>query len=245
MSFLKVENLSVSVDEKPIVKNLDLEIKSGSIHALMGPNGSGKSTLAKTLMGHYDCQVEGKIIFQNKDISDLSPEKRSKLGFFMSFQNPLEIPGLQVLTFLKELHSIHNGTISVLEFKVLVKEYLKILNLDEAFLFRNLNDGFSGGEKKRLEMLQLMVVQPKLAIIDEIDSGLDVDALKKVADAIKFCRLKNPKMAVILITHYNRILDHIQPDYVHVLTNGSIKDSSNFLLAKVIEKTGYSNYGQL
>lgn len=243
MAILEIQNLSVSID-KQIIKNLSLKVESGSVHAVMGPNGSGKSTLAYTLLGHPSCQVtDGSIIFEGMDITDVSVDKRSKLGLFLSFQNPYEIPGLQVFTYLKEIYSLHHQEgLSVEDFKNIINPMVKVLGLEDAFLWRNLNENFSGGEKKRMEMLQLMVVQPKLAIIDEIDSGLDVDALKAVAKALAYCQEKNKDMAIVLITHYQRILDYVLPDYVHILAAGNLVKSGSAELAKEIEKSGYANY---
>src|SRR3990167_3006233 len=207
MTLLDIQELSVKIGDKQIINKLNLKIEAGKVYAIMGPNGSGKSTLAFTLLGHPSCNVvNGGVIFKGRDITDLAVDKRSKLGIFLSFHNPYEIPGLQVLTYLKEIYSLHQEEdISIQEFKEKLKEYLEILNLDEAFLWRNLNDNFSGGEKKRMEMLQLMVIQRSLAIVDEVDSGLDVDALQVVAKALNFCRAKNPDMGILLITHYQRI----------------------------------------
>lgn len=243
MAILEVKDLYISID-KPIIKGVSLNVQPGDIHAVMGPNGSGKSTLAYTLLGHPSCKVtNGSIIFEGRDITDMPVDKRAKLGIFLSFQMPCEIPGLQVFTYLKEIYALHRDEdVSVEEFKNIIKEYIEILGLEEAFLWRNLNENFSGGEKKRMEMLQLMVVQPKLAIIDEVDSGLDVDALKSVAKAINFCMQKNSSMAVIVITHYQRILDYILPNHVHILCNGKLVKSGQNSLAKEIENVGYSKW---
>ena len=244
MTLLDIQELSVKIGDTQIINKLNLKIEAGKVYAIMGPNGSGKSTLAFTLLGHPSCNVvNGGVIFKGRDITDLAVDKRSKLGIFLSFQNPYEIPGLQVLTYLKEIYSLHQEEdISIQEFKEKLKEYLEVLNLDEAFLWRNLNDNFSGGEKKRMEMLQLMVIQPSLAIIDEVDSGLDVDALQVVAKALNFCRAKNPDMGILLITHYQRILEYIIPDFVHVICNGFIVESGYADLAKKVEVAGYAKY---
>ncbi len=243
MAILESKNLTVSID-KEIIKNLSLNVGAGSVHAVMGPNGSGKSTLAYTLLGHPSCKItDGNIIFDGMDITDCSVDKRSRLGLFLSFQSPYEIPGLQVFTYLKEIYSLHSQEdLSVEDFKNILKPMVEVLGLEDAFLWRNLNDGFSGGEKKRMEMLQLMVVQPRVAIIDEIDSGLDVDALKAVAKAVSYCQEKNKDMAIVLITHYQRILDYVLPDQVHILCDGKLVKSGSSSLAKEIEQFGYADY---
>lgn len=241
---IRIQNLSVSIDDKKIINNLNLDISSGTIHALMGPNGSGKSTLAYTMLGHPSCRViEGSIVIDGRDITDLSVEKRAKLGIFLAFQYPQEIPGLKIFTYLKEIYTAFTGkSIPVAEFYELVKNCLNRLNLPESFLERGLNEGFSGGEKKRLEMLQLILLNPKIAIIDEIDSGLDIDALKAVADALKECKKENPDLTIILVTHYQRILDYIKPDFVHIFYNGSIIKSGDANLPKEIELRGYNEF---
>ncbi len=243
MSFmLEIKNLSVSIENQKIIKDLSLKVQAGQIHALMGPNGSGKSTLAYTVLGHPKCKVDkGAIYFNDQDITDLAVEKRAKLGIFLAFQYPQEIPGLQIFAFLKEIYTAFTAKkISVQDFKLLLEEYMKLLDIDPSFAYRNLNEGFSGGQKKKLEMLQLILLQPAIAIIDEIDSGLDIDSLKIVANALNICKKSNPKFTVLLVTHYQRILNHIMPDFVHVFSQGSIIKSGNSSLAQKIEEKGYN-----
>lgn len=222
---LTIKNLTVSIEDQEIIKNFNLQINAGSVHALMGPNGSGKSSLANTLMGHPRyCVKSGTIFFNEIDITNFSPDKRAKQGLFLAFQYPQEVPGVQVFTFLKEAQ---------------LCTYLQLLSMDESFAYRNVNEGFSGGEKKRFELLQLLMLKPKLAILDEIDSGLDVDALKIVAQGLAFARKENPNLSIILITHYQRILNYIEPDFVHVMQDGQLVQSGNASLAHAIDKQGY------
>lgn len=241
---LFVKNLSVAVDDKPILTNFSLSIDSGSVHAIMGPNGSGKSTLANTLMGHPSYVVtNGDIILDSEAITALSPGKRAQRGLFLAFQHPQEIPGLTVLTFIKEAYNaLHKTKLTVIECKKLLEPYLDQLHIDESFLYRSLNDGFSGGEKKRFEMLQLLVLKPRIAILDEIDSGLDIDALQLVAHGIASARQEIPHLSVILITHYQRILQYIIPDHVHVLCDGAIVSSGDATLAYELEAKGYDEF---
>ena len=237
----KVTNLSASVDQKPILKSINLEIQPATIHALMGPNGSGKSTLAYTLMGHPSYAISGGSIELNgHDITHLSIDKRAQAGLFLAFQSPMEIPGVTVLNFLKEAHhAITKKTISAKDFQQLIFEQMDILGMDHAFVYRNLNAGFSGGEKKRLELLQLLVLKPAVAILDEIDSGLDVDAIKIVANGLHKARTANPRMSIIIITHYPRLLTYIQPDLVHIISGGTIIQQGQAPLAYAIEQRGY------
>ena len=239
-----ITNLSVSVAEKQILKNFSLTITPGSTHAIMGPNGSGKSTLAATIAGHPYYQVtSGSMAFKEQELTALSPEKRAKLGIFLACQSPPAIPGVPVLTFLKEAHqAVGQVTVSVTEFRAQLEPYLDLLKIDPLFLTRSLHDGFSGGERKRFEMLQLLVLKPQFVVLDEIDSGLDIDALALVADALAHARSNNPEMAVLLITHYQRILDYIHPDHVHVLCDGEIKESGTHELVVTLERTGYHAY---
>lgn len=240
----EINNLTVQIEEKPVLADLNLTINPGTIHALMGPNGSGKSSLAYTLMGHpaYTVTV-GTLSYQGADITSLSPDKRSKLGIFLSFQHPYEIPGLRVFTFLKEIYQAHtNSPVDISAFGQLITPYLEMLGINETFLERSLNEGFSGGEKKRLELLQLLVLNPSFVILDEIDSGLDVDALRLVAHAIQYAREKNPAMAILIITHYQRILDYIVPDQVHILAHTRLVKSGPSELAYQIEKKGYDEF---
>ena len=249
---LEIKNLKVEVEDQLIVKGIDLTVKPGEIHALMGRNGSGKTTLAKALMGHPKYTiVEGQIILDGEDITELSPDERAKKGLFMSFQYPVEIPGVNFANFLRQAYrSIHEDEkrekvptpqeemLEALKFRNMLKSKLKLVDLPESFLDRYLNEGFSGGEKKRAEILQLAVLQPKYAILDETDSGLDIDALKIVANAIK--QMADETRGYLIITHYQRILSYIEPDYVHVMMNGKIVKSGGKDLAHELEKHGYS-----
>lgn len=241
---LKITNLSVDIENKNILNNVDLDVKKGEMHALMGPNGSGKSTLTYALLGHPSCIVKnGSIAFEGQDITDLSVEKRANLGIFLALQYPLEIPGLDIFSFLKEIYCVtHKKSIANSDFYAHLKPLLELLQFDESYLERGLNEGFSGGEKKRLEILQLLVLEPKLAILDEIDSGLDIDSLKIVCNAINNYKKINPNFTVIIVTHYQRILNYIEPDHVHIFNKGGIIKSGDFNLAKEIELNGYKEY---
>ena len=243
---LEIKNLSVSVNGKAILKKFNLQVNAGEVHAIMGPNGSGKSTLAKVLAGdpHYEL-TSGEILFEGKSILNLEPEDRALLGIFMAFQYPVEIPGVNNASFLRMAYNArrkHEGKTEAdpLEFDELLREKMKLIDMPEVFLKRNLNQGFSGGEKKRNEILQMAVLDPKLAILDETDSGLDIDALREIAEGVN--KLRRPDKAVILITHYQRLLNYIQPDKVHILLDGSIVDSGDRSLALKLEKTGYDVY---
>ncbi len=238
---IRITNLSVAIAEKQVLSHINLEIQPGSVHALMGRNGSGKSTLAYALMGHPAYTITfGSIEFNGTDITNLSIDKRAQAGIFLAFQNPLEIPGVTVFNFLKEAHAaITQKAIPVNEFKQFLFEQMDILRIDHAFAYRELNAGFSGGEKKRLELLQLLVLKPQLAILDEIDSGLDVDAIKIVAEGLQAARTANPNMSILMITHYPRLLNYITPDAVHVMHAGTIMQSGNSELAQQIEQRGY------
>jgi Fe-S cluster assembly ATP-binding protein len=238
-----IKNLKISVDDKKIVKGINLNIPKGEIHALMGPNGSGKSTLAQAAMGHPRYQITGgSIKINGREISNLSPDKRAHAGLFLSFQYPSEIPGVSLLNFLRTAYNQVKRTpkslITFADFKVLAKEKLKLLQMDPDFLTRSINEGFSGGEKKRAEILQLAILEPEYAILDETDSGLDVDALRIVAEGINVVR-KNSKTGLLLITHYQRILEYITPDVVHIMVDGKIIKTGDAKLAKQIEKNGY------
>lgn len=243
---LNIHNLSVSVFNQPILNNITLSIKPGTIHAIMGPNGSGKSTLAYALMGHPHYQITaGSIALQGKDITDLSSYKRAQRGLFLAFQQPQAIPGVRVCTFLKEAYcAIHGKPIEVHNFQQLLFTRMKQLSIDPSFVSRNLNDGFSGGERKRFELLQLLLLQPNVAVLDEIDSGLDIDALKIVSNGIAIARKENPRLSIMLITHYQRILKFVSPDYVHVLCNGRMVKSGNASLAQELEQKGYDGFRQ-
>lgn len=210
----------------------------------MGPNGSGKSSLAYALVGHPSYAIaQGTIVFKNNVLNELSPDARARLGIFLTFQQPPALPGVKVLTFLKEAYTAVVGkTCSVKEFSALLTTYLDLLNIDPLFLHRNLHEGFSGGEKKKFEILQLLVLKPQLAILDEIDSGLDIDALKLVAQALQFARQENPQISFLLITHYQRILQYIQPDHVHILCDGLLVKSGDAGLVHTLEQQGYDGY---
>ena len=241
---LQLQNLKASVNDKSILNGLNLEIKPGEVHAIMGPNGSGKSTLANILSGKSGYEVNGSLKYEGKDLQDIPIEERAQKGIFLAFQYPLEIPGVNITNFLKtSLNSIRkaNGdkeldTLSLLK---LIKEKAAELNIDEKFLSRQLNVGFSGGEKKKNEILQLKLLKPKLAILDETDSGLDIDALRIVAEGVN--SYKNEKNAFLIITHYQRLLDYIKPDFVHVLSKGRIVKTGRADLGQELEKTGYEN----
>jgi Fe-S cluster assembly ATP-binding protein len=248
---LMIKNLHVSVEGQEILKGLDLEIDKGEIHAIMGPNGSGKSTLANTLMGHpaYDVTA-GEIWFKGQNIVELSPDERSRLGLFLAFQYPSTIPGVSVANFLRtainaryfKSEAADNGNgrqhgISMREFRELLKEKMSMLQMDSSFARRYLNDGFSGGEKKRMEILQMAMLRPEVAVLDETDSGLDIDALRIVSEGVN--RLMSPELGVLVITHYQRILNYIKPDRVHILVNGRIVTSGGPELALELEEKGY------
>ena len=241
---LKIKNLKATINEKLILKGLDLDIKPGEVHAIMGPNGSGKSTLANVLSGKNGYEIEGEISFNGMDLNDLKIEERAQKGIFLAFQYPLEIPGVNTNNFLRtSLNSVRKARgekeLDTLTFLKLIKEKAKELNIDEKFLSRQLNVGFSGGEKKKNEILQMKLLEPKLSILDETDSGLDIDALRIVADGVN--SYKNKENAFLIITHYQRLLDYIKPDFIHVLSAGKIIKTGNADLGKQLEKTGYAN----
>ncbi|MDD4049788.1 MAG: Fe-S cluster assembly ATPase SufC [Candidatus ainarchaeum sp.] len=241
-NLISIKNLSVSVEEKQILNNFNLDVKNQEIHAIMGPNGSGKSTLAYSIMGHPKYKISsGKIKFFEKDLLKLSVDKRAREGIFLSFQSPLEIQGLNYFSFLKNsFSSTHQERISPLKFNTLVKERISLLNMPENFLSRDLNVGFSGGEKKRAEILQLNLLNPKLAILDETDSGLDIDSLKLVCNSINNLKKENKEFSAIVITHYKKILDFLKPDFVHVMYEGKIIKSGDSSFANYIEKNGFT-----
>jgi len=240
---LEIKNLHVSIDGKKILKGLNLDVKPGEIHAIMGPNGSGKSTLSSVIAGNEDYEVtEGSIFYKNENIEDLSPEERANKGIFMSFQYPIEIPGITVTNFIKtainsNLKARGEKEMSASVMLKKIREKANLLEIDSKFLSRSLNEGFSGGEKKRNEIFQMAMLEPSLAILDETDSGLDIDALRIVASGVN--KIKNSSNAIVIITHYQRLLDHIIPDYVHVLQDGIIAKSGKKDLAMQLEEKGY------
>jgi len=244
MALLEVQNLHAGIDGNEILKGISLQVNPGEVHAIMGPNGSGKSTLAQVLAGREEYDITaGSVTFDGKDLLEMEPEVRACEGVFLAFQYPVEIPGVSNTYFLKAaLNSVrkYNGEeeLDAMEFLQLVKEKMRILHIDESLLNRPVNEGFSGGEKKRNEIFQMAVLNPRLCILDETDSGLDIDALKAVADGVN--ALRSPDRAIIMVTHYQRLLNYIVPDFVHVLANGNIQKSGGKELALELEAKGYS-----
>jgi Fe-S cluster assembly ATP-binding protein len=227
-----------------ILRGLDLSVQAGEIHALMGPNGSGKSTLANALLGNPEYEVtRGRIFFQGDDITAWPTEVRAKAGMFLAFQYPQEIPGVSVIQFLRQALSARKGIdLSVLELRLSIMEWMKRLGMDSSFADRYLNEGFSGGEKKRNEVLQMAILEPELAILDETDSGLDIDALRTVASGIREVRKDRPELGIVLITHYQRLLDELAPDHVHIMIDGRIVASGGLELAEQLEQDGYEAF---
>ena len=240
---LKIKNIHAKIEDKGILNGIDLEIKAGEIHAIMGPNGSGKSTLASVITGKEEYEVtDGQILFENEDLEEVSPEERAHKGIFMSFQYPIEIPGITTTNFIKTAinetrKARGENDMPAKDMLKMLREKCDLLDIDQKFLSRSINDGFSGGEKKRNEIFQMAMLEPKLAILDETDSGLDIDALKIVANGVN--KLKSQDNAVVVITHYQRLLDYIVPDYVHVLFDGKIVKSGTKDLAHELEQKGY------
>ena len=244
---LSIKNLHAKVEEKNILKGIDFEVKPGEVHAIMGPNGSGKSTLANVLAGRDAFEItEGSVEFEGKDLLDMDPDERACEGIFLGFQYPVEIPGVSNLYLLKAAINARRKhldlpEIDAMDFLSLIKEKVKLVKMNEAMLYRGVNEGFSGGEKKRNEILQMLTLEPKLAILDETDSGLDIDALKIVSEGIN--ELRSEDRAIVLVTHYQRLLDYVVPDYVHVLAHGKIIKSGDRSLALELEEKGYGWLG--
>ena len=251
-STLTIKDLRVSVEDKLILKGFNLEVKQGEIHALMGPNGSGKSTLAYSLMGHPKYKVVGgEVWFKGQNILELTPDERARLGLFLAFQYPTAIPGVSLANFLRTaVNAVRGGEVNgngkapvgvpIAEFRKMLTEKMELLQMDKSFARRYLNDGFSGGEKKRAEILQMAMLEPEIAILDETDSGLDIDALRIVSEGVN--TLAGPEMGILIITHYQRILNYIEPDFVHVMVNGQIVASGGAELAHQLEDKGYDRY---
>jgi Fe-S cluster assembly ATP-binding protein len=245
MSQLEIRNLHVRIADQEILKGVDLTVRQGEVHALMGPNGTGKSTLAYTLLGHPSYEVtEGEILFKGQNVIELEPDERSRLGMFLAFQYPVAIPGVTVANFLRtainsrmKAENPDSKGMPIPEFRRLLKERMDLLRMDHAFAGRYLNEGFSGGEKKRAEVLQMATLKPEIAIMDETDSGLDIDALRVVSEGVN--ALRGPDLGVLVITHYQRILNYITPDFVHIMLGGRIAETGGAELAQHLEEHGY------
>jgi Fe-S cluster assembly ATP-binding protein len=243
MADLEIRNLHVEVEDKEILRGVDLDVSQGEIHALMGPNGSGKSTLANTIMGHPSYVItEGKILFRGKDATEMEPDERARLGLFMAFQYPSAIPGVSVVNFLRTAINAQRKArgedpINLKDFRKQLEQKMDLLKVDRDFTRRYLNDGFSGGEKKRCEILQMSILEPVVAVMDETDSGLDIDALRTVAEAVN--AMRGPELGVLIITHYQRILSYIEPDFIHIMLDGRIVEEGGAELANQLEQKGY------
>jgi Fe-S cluster assembly ATP-binding protein len=243
MADLEIRNLHVEVEDKEILRGVDLDVSQGEIHALMGPNGSGKSTLANTIMGHPSYVItEGKILFRGKDATEMEPDERARLGLFMAFQYPSAIPGVSVVNFLRTAINAQRKArgedpINLKDFRKQLEQKMDLLKVDREFTRRYLNDGFSGGEKKRCEILQMSILEPVVAVMDETDSGLDIDALRTVAEAVN--AMRGPELGVLIITHYQRILSYIEPDFIHIMLDGRIVEEGGAELANQLEQKGY------
>ena len=246
-SILEIANLRVQADGNEILKGFDLSVREGEIHAIMGPNGSGKSTLANTLLGNPTYEVtSGQILYKGEDIVDWDVTKRGKAGIFLGFQYPEEIPGVPVIQFLRQALSARKDMdMSALELRLSIMEWMAKLEMDSSFSSRHLNQGFSGGEKKRNEILQMAILEPDLAVLDETDSGLDIDALKSVAHGIRLVKQSRPNLGIVLITHYQRLLDEVKPDVIHIMLDGEIVASGNMELAAELEENGYDKFRNL
>jgi Fe-S cluster assembly ATP-binding protein len=244
---LEIKNLCAKIEDREILRGINLSVKAGEVHAIMGPNGSGKSTLSQVLAGREGYQITGEVTYQGKDLLTLLPEERAVSGIFLAFQYPVEIPGVGNLYFLRTaLNAIRQQRglepLDAIDFLALAKERMKWVEMDQSFMSRSVNEGFSGGEKKRNEILQMAILEPRLAILDETDSGLDIDALRIVASGVN--ALRSPDRAFLVITHYQRLLNYIVPDKIHVLANGRIVKSGDRALALELEKTGYAEFDQ-
>ncbi len=247
MNLLDIKNLHLSLDGKEILKNFNLSVKAGEVHAIMGPNGSGKSTLSYALSGRDNYEISsGEILYKGEEISEMDADERARLGLFLAFQYPIEIPGVSSMVFLREAYNAHlrakgEADVDMLEFAKTVRAQAEALGISTDMLKRSINVGFSGGEKKRFDILQMSVLQPEMCILDETDSGLDIDALRHVADGVN--AMRNEARGFLMITHYQRLLDYIEPDFVHIMADGRIVESGNKDLAVRLEKGGYAEFG--